>query len=74
MSATARADAFPVRDRVFDKEGTGKIDADELRHIFVTLGDALTQEEVQRPPLCHPLDPLGTTRSVGWRGGGGGGP
>jgi hypothetical protein len=33
--------------RVFDKEGTGKIDADELRHIFVTLGDALTQEEVR---------------------------
>jgi len=32
--------------RVFDKENTGKIDADELRHIFVTLGDALTQEEV----------------------------
>lgn len=32
--------------RVFDKEGSGKIDADELRHIFVTLGDALTQEEV----------------------------
>ena len=31
--------------RVFDKENTGKIDADadELRHIFVTLGDALTQ-------------------------------
>ena len=24
--------------RVFDKENTGKIDADELRHIFVTLG------------------------------------
>jgi Ca2+-binding EF-hand superfamily protein len=34
--------------RVFDKEGTGKIDADELRHIFVTLGDALTQEEVSQ--------------------------
>ena len=32
--------------RVFDKENTGRIDADELRHIFVTLGDALTQEEV----------------------------
>ena len=32
--------------RVFDKQNTGKIDADELRHIFVTLGDALTQEEV----------------------------
>jgi hypothetical protein len=25
---------------------TGKIDADELRHIFVTLGDALTQVRV----------------------------
>lgn len=33
--------------RVFDKENTGKIDAEELRHIFVTLGDTLTQEEVQ---------------------------
>ena len=34
--------------RVFDKENTGRIDADELRHIFVTLGDALTQEEVRK--------------------------
>ena len=34
--------------RVFDKENTGRIDADELRHIFVTLGDALTQEEVSK--------------------------
>ena len=35
--------------RVFDKENTGKIDADELRHIFVTLGDALTQVRRKRP-------------------------
>ena len=39
--------------RVFDKENTGRIDADELRHIFVTLGDALTQEEVN---YCHSPD------------------
>ena len=38
--------------RVFDKEGSGKIDADELRHIFVTLGDALTQEEVRSSFVC----------------------
>lgn len=46
--------------RVFDKEGSGKIDADELRHIFVTLGDALTQEEVMSPPppSLPPLPPL----------------
>eukprot|EP00295_Goniomonas_pacifica_P007500 CAMPEP_0175821386 /NCGR_PEP_ID=MMETSP0107_2-20121207/9110_1 /TAXON_ID=195067 ORGANISM="Goniomonas pacifica, Strain CCMP1869" /NCGR_SAMPLE_ID=MMETSP0107_2 /ASSEMBLY_ACC=CAM_ASM_000203 /LENGTH=118 /DNA_ID=CAMNT_0017133767 /DNA_START=257 /DNA_END=613 /DNA_ORIENTATION=- len=39
-------DAILNAFKVFDKENTGKIDADELRHIFVTLGDALTQEEV----------------------------
>jgi Ca2+-binding EF-hand superfamily protein len=38
--------------RVFDKENTGRIDADELRHIFVTLGDALTQEEVNCCCFC----------------------
>ena len=40
--------------RVFDKENTGRIDADELRHIFVTLGDALTQEEVNLNCCCRP--------------------
>jgi Ca2+-binding EF-hand superfamily protein len=42
----AQEEAILSAFRVFDKENTGKIDADELRHIFVTLGDALTQEEV----------------------------
>ena len=32
--------------RVFDKEGTGVIAANELKHIMTTLGDKLTDEEV----------------------------
>jgi len=32
--------------RVFDKEGTGVISANELKHIMTTLGDKLTDEEV----------------------------
>jgi hypothetical protein len=34
---------------------TGKIDADELRHIFVTLGDALTQVRVCTKKLKNSL-------------------
>lgn len=33
--------------RVFDKEGGGMISAVELRHIMTTLGDRLTEEEVE---------------------------
>ncbi len=32
--------------RVFDKDGTGVVAANELRHIMTTLGDKLTDEEV----------------------------
>lgn len=32
--------------RVFDKDGTGVVSANELRHIMTTLGDKLTDEEV----------------------------
>lgn len=33
--------------RVFDKEGNGKISASELRHIMTTLGEKLSEEEVE---------------------------
>ena len=33
--------------RVFDKEGNGKISASELKHIMTTLGEKLTEEEVE---------------------------
>ena len=42
--------------KVFDKDNTGKIDAEELRHIFVTLGDALTQEEVNESLKLAKID------------------
>jgi calmodulin len=32
--------------RVFDKEGNGMISSTELRHVMTTLGDQLTDEEV----------------------------
>ena len=32
--------------RVFDKEGNGLISSSELRHIMTTLGEKLTEEEV----------------------------
>jgi calmodulin len=33
--------------RVFDKEGNGRISASELRHIMTTLGEKLSEEEVE---------------------------
>jgi calmodulin len=45
--------------KVFDKDNTGKIDAEELRHIFVTLGDALTQEEVNESLKLANIDSNG---------------
>mmetsp|Transcript_50624 Transcript_50624/g.130533 ORF Transcript_50624/g.130533 Transcript_50624/m.130533 type:complete len:127 (-) Transcript_50624:1032-1412(-) len=41
---TAILDAF----KVFDKEGTGKIAVEELRHVFLTLGETLSKEEVDQ--------------------------
>lgn len=38
-------DAF----KVFDKDNTGKIAVEELRHVFLTLGETLSKEEVR---LC----------------------
>jgi calmodulin len=32
--------------RVFDKDGSGKISAGELRHVMTNLGEKLTDEEV----------------------------
>lgn len=33
---------------VFDKDGSGKISSDELRHIMKSLGEDLTDEEIQQ--------------------------
>ena len=33
--------------RVFDKEGNGLISSEELKHIMMTIGDKMTEEEAQ---------------------------
>ena len=45
--------------RVFDKEGNGKISSSELRHIMTTLGDKLTEDEVDEMLNEAEADPSG---------------
>ena len=40
--------------RVFDKEGNGLIQTDELKHIMMTIGDKMT--EVEADEMIHEAD------------------
>ncbi|KAJ1543829.1 hypothetical protein HK096_008087 [Nowakowskiella sp. JEL0078] len=44
--------------KIFDKEGTGIISASELRHVLTSLGEKLSQEQVD--DLLKELDPKGS--------------
>lgn len=46
--------------RVFDREGTGYIDAVELKHILTTLGEKLTEDEANE--MIAIADPQNTGR------------
>ncbi|KAJ2804801.1 hypothetical protein H4R21_001497 [Coemansia helicoidea] len=46
MSAESNEAELVEAFRVFDKNGDGVISADELRHIMTSLGEKLTDEEV----------------------------
>ncbi|XP_033021637.1 myosin light polypeptide 6-like [Lacerta agilis] len=39
--------------RVFDKEGNGKVTGAEIRHVLVTLGEKMTEEEVEMLVAGH---------------------
>lgn len=45
--------------RVFDKEGTGKIAASELKHILTQMGETLTEREVNEVMQDFPADSKG---------------
>ena len=40
--------------RVFDKEGNGLIQTDELKHIMMTIGDKMTKDETDE--IIHEAD------------------
>lgn len=45
--------------KVFDKDGSGKISAEELRNVLLKLGENLTSEEVCLAKSIHPhMEPL----------------
>jgi calmodulin len=51
MMAKNMAESNPVEDlreafKIFDKNGDGKIDPKELRHVMTNLGEKLTDDEV----------------------------
>lgn len=48
--------------RVFDRDGQGLINADELRRILTTLGDRMTHEEVDELMKECDIDKLGNIR------------
>jgi Ca2+-binding EF-hand superfamily protein len=45
--------------RVFDKEGSGKIAASELKHILTQMGETLTDREVNEVMQDFPADSKG---------------
>ena len=51
--------------RVFDKEGGGTISAAELRHIMTTIGEKLTDEEVDEMLREADLDGTGEIQYEG---------
>ena len=52
--------------RVFDKDGSGKISAAELRHVMTNLGEKLTDEEVDEMMREADINGDGEIEYDGW--------
>lgn len=71
MSQTVKATDFAHETRaafnVFDKDGSGTISADELRQVMKSLGENLTDEEIDEMIREADKDRNGTIDCMFWR-------